>query len=131
MVAARPLDFPTNYPIKMAPDITPEVIADLDAGRHPLQAGQPQSEPDRSVWRILSIALITESEVSDEQLHAALPTFSLATIAGARARVSGGLFVSTHVGPQTLAELAASCDIVRILAEPSITSEEAKACGLL
>ena len=126
MVAARPLDLSTDFPVKIAPDIT---LAVLDAGRHPLQAGQPQAEPDRSVWRILSHTLVTAEKVSDEQLHAALPAFPIEALVEARTRVLAFLFVCPG-GPKTLAELAA-CDISELLAEPSITIDEAITTGLL
>jgi hypothetical protein len=84
------------------------------------QVGWPEAEPDRSVWRILSCA--GPAPLSDEQLRAALPAFSLAEIAAAHARVAGMIRALEPAAPSSLEEL---------LAEPSITLEEAIACGLI
>jgi hypothetical protein len=129
MVAARPLELPADFAIRIAPGFDAEILADCAAGRHPLQRRQPQAEPDRSVWRILSHALVVEAQVSDEQLHGALPGFSLEALAAARVRVAGSLFVCAP-GPTTVAELVGA-DLDALLVEPSITRDEAIACGLM
>jgi hypothetical protein len=132
MATAMPLDF-AETPRSSSPlgeptsrGLPPGVVADLMAGRHAAQAGQPQAEPDRSVWRILSFAPAT----SDEQLCVALPDFTPGELVAARSRVADRLHTWAASSPGTLAEMAAT-DLLPLLAEPTITLEEAVALGLM
>lgn len=86
------------------------------------QSGWPKDEPDRTVWRILSYAKGVGAEVSDEQLHAVLPGVSLDEIAAARLRVADRIAAPVEVTPATT--------LRDLLTEPSITADEALACGL-
>ncbi|HLM72647.1 MAG TPA: hypothetical protein VK459_08145 [Polyangiaceae bacterium] len=86
------------------------------------QSNWPKDEPDQTVWRILSYAKATGAKVSDEQLHTVLPTFSLDEIAAARLRVADRIAAPIEITPSTT--------LREMLAEPSITADEALACGL-
>jgi hypothetical protein len=86
------------------------------------QSGWPKDEPDRTLWRILSYAKAIGAEVSDEQLHTVLPTFTRDEIAASRLRISGRIVESIEITPSTT--------LRELLAEPSVTAEEALACGL-
>jgi hypothetical protein len=121
MVAAIPLDFdlPETDEDRLralgVPVVTPN---EIQAAR----ATWPQGEPDRTVWRALSCARAAGDELSNEQLRAALPSFSLDDIAAARARVAHVVAQEADIGPATTLE--------DLLAEPTITMEEAAALGL-
>jgi hypothetical protein len=97
------------------------------------RAGWPQAEPDSSVWRILSCARADERELTDEQLHAALPAFSMEEVAAARSRVAGLIADVAADPPLSLADMLAGPPITldELIAGPSITLDEAIACGLL
>ena len=86
------------------------------------QSGWPKDEPDQTVWRILFYAKATGAEVSDEQLRAVLPACSRDEIAASRLRVADRIAEPIEVTPSTTPR--------EILAEPSITADEALACGL-
>jgi hypothetical protein len=98
------------------PVATPE---DLRAA----QATWPQGEPDQTVWRALSCARAGGDELRDEQLHALLPSFSLEDIAAARDRVNPLVAPVSTIGPTTT--------LGDLLAEPTITLDEAAALGLM
>jgi hypothetical protein len=119
---------PFEPPIQRVDPAVQALFGKLQAdGRALLAAGAdrargPQSEPDRSVWRILSCARAGGVELTDERIRAALPASSLEEIAAARARVAGAIQdTAAEPEPTTLEEL---------LAQPSITMDEARACGL-
>lgn len=103
----------------------------LREGRHPRQADQPRSEPDRSVWRILSNARALGFEVSDEQIVAVLPSTSsdVAAIKAARARVEGCLYVFRPDDPNR--RIDTTDDLIEELSEPHLTLDEAMALGFL
>jgi hypothetical protein len=86
------------------------------------QSSWPKDEPDRTVWRILSYAKATGAEVSDEQLRRVLPGFSLDEIAASRIRVADRIAKPIEITPSTT--------LREMLTEPSITADEALACGL-
>jgi hypothetical protein len=87
------------------------------------QATWPQGEPDQTVWRALSCAHAGGDELSDEQLHAVLRSFSLEDIAAARNRVAPLVAPVSKIGPATT--------LGDLLAEPTITMDEAVALGLM
>jgi hypothetical protein len=110
MVAVPPL-----LPLAPAPavrSVSPESLRTA-------QAAWPGSEPDRTVWRVLSVA--GDTPLSDEQLALVLPGVPLAEIAAARARVA-------HRVAEVPAQMPTSLEA--LLAEPSITLDEAVALGL-
>ena len=121
MVAAHSLASPPERPDEArlrALDVP--VVSEEDM--RVAQSGWPKDEPDRTMWRILSYATAIGADVSDEQLHAVLSTFQLDEIVVSRLRVSGRIAAPIEVTPSTTFR--------EILAEPSITAEEALACGL-
>ena len=121
MVAAHPL-----APLAERPDearlraLGVPVVSEEDI--RVAQSGWPKDEPDRTVWRILSYAKATGADVSDEQIHTVLPALALEEIAASRVRVVDRLAAPIEITPSTT--------LRELLAEPSITAEEALSCGL-
>jgi hypothetical protein len=121
MVAAHPLP----PPAALADEARLRALGVPVVSEEDIRAAQsnwPKDEPDQTVWRILSYAKTTGVEVSDEQLRAVLPAFSLDEIAASRLRVADRIAEPTEVTPSTT--------LREMLAEPSITADEALACGL-
>jgi hypothetical protein len=125
MAAAHPLDMhdpqgPDPSVQALFDKLKRETTALIAAGAHRTKG--PQTEPDRSVWRILSFA--GDDAVSDEQLGAAIPGYPVAELAAARARVADQVTHYDPAAPQpaTLEEL---------IAEPTVTMDEAISCGLM
>jgi hypothetical protein len=121
MVAAHPLPPPAERPDEArlrALDVP--IVSEEDI--RVAQSGWPKDEPDRTVWRILSYAKAIGAEVSDEQLHRVLPALSLDEIVASRLRVADRIAAPIEVTPGTT--------LRELLAEPSVTAEEALACGL-
>jgi hypothetical protein len=121
MVAAHPLAPPAER-LDEARLRALDVPAVSEEEIRAAQSGWPKDEPNRTVWRILSYAKATGAEVSDDQLHTVLPTFSLDEIAASCLRVADRIAAPTEVTPSTT--------LRELLAEPSITADEALACGL-
>jgi hypothetical protein len=80
----------------------------------------PRVEPDRSVWRLLCFAGAVS--VSDEQLLAAFPAFSLEALGAARARVAPDVDAEGHRSEAlTVEDLAEAA---------TVTMQEVLAAGL-
>lgn len=110
MATATPL--PPANPVRAAADRAPR--------DQRLTLRGPRAEPDRSVWRLLCFA--GSVPVSDEQLRAAFPAFSLEALAAARTRVADAVDAEAR-RPEALA--------VEDLAEAaSVTMKEVLAAGL-